>query len=110
MAIAAILREIASVGSFFASRDMSGDVSGLQKSFADGVLNKLKLIKDFGASEGAQVYEALKGCQFGESQTQRIRDAIDAMLQKHATAPTATKGAGNQGGGSSKQLLKCWWN
>ena len=110
MATASVLREIASVNTFFASRDMSGDVSGLQRSFADGLLQKLKLIKDFGASEGAQIFEALKGCQFGESQTQRIRDAIDAMLQKHATAPTETTGAVNQGGRFSKQLLKCWWH
>ena len=37
MSITAVLKEIASVERFFESRDDSGDVSGLQKSFADSV-------------------------------------------------------------------------
>ena len=111
MSITAVLKEIASVERFFESRDDSGDVSGLQKSFADSVLNKLKQIKDFGACDGAQVYAALKGAQFGATQTQRIRDSVDALLEKNAAASaSAAPSAGKQGGGGGKQLLKCWWN
>ena len=74
-------------------------------------LNKLKQIKDFGACDGAQVYAALKGAQFGATQTQRIRDSVDALLEKNAAASaSAAPSAGKQGGGGGKQLLKCWWN
>lgn len=53
---------------------------GLQKSFADSVLNKLRLVKDFGPGDGAQIHEALKDNQFGPTQTQRVKDAIDALV------------------------------
>ena len=66
MSLTAVLKEISSVANFFASRDDTGAcVAGLHKSFADSVCNKLKQLKCFGVSEGAQIHEALKGEQFG---------------------------------------------
>ena len=109
MALTHVLKEISSVSAFFVSRDGSGgDVSGLQKSFADSVLNKLKLVKDFGAGDGAQLHEALKGNQFGPTHTQRVKDAIDALVQK--TASQALIAGNPKCADVPKQLLKCWWN
>ena len=83
-------------------------MSGLQKSFADSVLNKLKLVKDFGVGDAAQLHDALKDNQFGPTHTQRVKDAIDALVQKNASqAPSAGKQKGED---VSKQFLKCWWN
>lgn len=108
MSLTAVLKEIASVSAFFASRDDTKDVGGLQKSFADSVLNKLKLVQNFGPSDGAQLHEALKQNQFGQSQTQRIKDSIDALVQKNASeAPVANNSNRVEG---PKQLLKNWWN
>ena len=68
MSLTPVLKEISNVSAFFASRVSSGgDVSGLQKSFADSVLNKLKLVKDFGVGDAAQLHDALKDNQFGNN-------------------------------------------
>ena len=61
MSLNHVLKEIYSVTAFFQSHgEAEGDASVLQKSFADGVLNKLKIVKDFGPGDGAQLHEALK--------------------------------------------------
>lgn len=108
MAVSMILKEIQSVRQFFASRD-GKDNNTLQKSFADSVLNKLKLVKDFGPGEGAMLNDALKDSPFGESQTQRIWDAVDRLLEAKAkvTAPSWSVGGSTS---ANKQFLKCWWN
>ena len=105
MALTHVLKEISSVVAFFQSRGDSGggDITSLQKTFADSTLNKLNTIKDFGTGDAAQLFEALKGDPFGESQTKRIRDSIDVMVQSVSEAPTSTSDG-------PKQLLKYWWN
>ena len=87
MSIAAVIKEIISVKTFFSNSKVSCDVVGLQRSFADGVLQKLKQLKVFNVSDGSQVYEALDGEPFGADQTERIKEAVNALLQKGASAP-----------------------
>jgi len=108
MTVLSILKEIQSVRHFFASRE-GKENNTLQKSFADSVLNKLKLVKDFGPGEGAKLNDALKGSPFGEAQTQRIWDAVDSLLEANAkmTCPSWSAGGSTS---VSKQFLKCWWN
>lgn len=90
MAFAQVIKEINSVRSFFSTRDSStgSDVATLQRSFADGVMKKLSLVQDFGPGEGAQLNELLRGNPFGDTQTQRIADAADALLEKRCNAPS----------------------
>ena len=80
MSIAVVIKEINSVTSFFGNSKIAGDVIGLQRSFADGVLNKIKQLKAFSVSDGSQVYEALAGDPFGDVQTERIKEAVNALL------------------------------
>ena len=87
MSIAAVIKKIISVTTFFSNSKISGDVVGLQRSFADGVLQKLKQLKVFSVSDGSQVYEALGGEPFGAVQTERIKEAVNALLQKGASPP-----------------------
>ena len=61
MSIAAVIKEIISVKAFFSNSKVSCDVVGLQRSFADGVLQKLKQLRVFNVSDGSHVYEALDG-------------------------------------------------
>ena len=111
MSIAAVIKEINSVTSFFGNSKIAGDVIGLQRSFADGVLNKLKQLKVFSVSDGSQVYEALAGDPFGDVQTERIKEAVNALLQKGAsTPPETTKGSSQHARCDVKQTLKHWWN
>ena len=111
MSIAAVIKEIISVKAFFSNSKVSCDVVGLQRSFADGVLQKLKQLKVFNVSDGSQVYEALDGEPFGADQTERIKEAVNALLQKGASAPPATtKGSSQHAMGDVKQTLKHWWN
>ena len=111
MSIAAVIKEIISVKAFFSNSKVSCDVVGLQRSFADGVLQKLKQLKVFNVSDGSQVYEALDGEPFGADQTERIKEAVNALLQKGASAPPATtKGSSQHARCDVKQTLKHWWN
>jgi hypothetical protein len=110
MSIASVLKEIHSVSIFFQSSASSSDVVGLQRSFADGILQKLKLLKALGPSEGSQLYEALKSEPFGAEHTTRIKEAINAMLHKNASSPPP-KTSGKAGKpDDDKQFLKHWWN
>ena len=110
MAFAQVIKEINSVRSFFSTRDSStgSDVATLQRSFADGVMKKLSLVQDFGPGEGAQLNELLRGNPFGDTQTQRIADAADALLEKRCNTPSchASKSTGEM----PRQFLKHWWN
>lgn len=107
MSLHAVIKEIASVTAFFQNRGETKDIASLQKSFTDGLLQKLKLVPNFGTSEGAQLHEALTSSMFGESQTQRIRETIDAMVQSCTTKAPAAGSAQVEG---PKQMLKHWVN
>ena len=110
MSIALVLKEIHSVSIFFQSSASPSDAVGLQRSFADGLLQKLKLLKALGPSEGSQLYEALKSEPFGAEHTTRIKEAINAMLHKNASSPPP-KTSGKAGKpDDDKQFLKHWWN
>ena len=108
MSMHAVLKEISSVTAFFRSRGSSQDQSVLQKSFADSLLQKLTIIPNFSTSDGAQLFSALAESPFGEVQTQRIKDAIDSLVQKCSSKPTAPASCGSTDG--SKQLLRHWPN
>ena len=108
MSVHVVLKEISSVTAFFHSRGDSKDQSVLQKSFADGLLNKLSMIPNFSTGDGAQLHAALLDSPFGEVQTQRIRDALDSLVQQCSSKSTAPTSAGCTDG--SKQLLRHWPN
>lgn len=107
----AVLKEISSIRSFFESRGGSAsDASALQKSFADSILNKLKLMKEFGPAEGAQINGALSDSPLGEVHTDRIVKAIDDLLAKRSSADAVASSKHAVGGGGSSQFLKHWWH
>ena len=103
------VKEINSVRAFFRSRTTSNTTSDatLQKSFTDTLLRIINNMKPFGPNEGSQLNEALKDAPYGDVQTQRIVDHIDAKMQiGHSSRATALAAQSDK----CKQFLKHWWN
>lgn len=102
-----VAREIANVRQFFKSRqgipgvNASHDVT-LQKSFADAIIVMLNATKGMQSTDAAQIMNALVESPYGETQTDRIRSHIDALVQKSCSKPVAAS--------TGKQFLKFWWN
>ena len=101
------IKEINSVRAFFRARDIMGDPqrdTALQKSFADTLIGIINGIPAFGPGEGSIFMDALKDKPYGEAQTIRIFQHIDAKMQGTRSLTGAKLKVGD------KQGLKNWWS
>ena len=57
--LTSVLKEITSVRKFFESRSSDADPTSLQHSFADAIIHKIGMMKDFGAMDAAKINETL---------------------------------------------------
>ena len=103
----AALKEITRVRNFFRARAGVGNSSqdlSLQKSFADALIGIVNGVKSFGPGEGSQLMEALHDKPYGEVQTRRLCDHIDAKMQ------SGGRSSAHRPPSANKQMLKCWWS
>ena len=106
--VAAALKEIAGVRSFFRARGEfnSANNPSLQKSFGNALIAMINGMK-MGPSEATQLIEALQHNPYGDDQTRRICDRIDSTIKQSHLAAKAPRGDESI---SSRQQLKAWWN
>ena len=104
--VAAALKEIAGVRSFFRARGevTSANDPSLQKSFGDALIAMINGMK-MGPSEATQLIESLKDNPYGDEQTRRICDHIDSTIKQSHLAAKASRGEESS---SSCQQLKAW--
>jgi hypothetical protein len=108
MSLLCVLKEINSVRKFFETRSSDSDPTALQQSFADSIIHKISLMKDFGAMDAAKLNEALSDDPVG-SQTARIKAHVEELVGNNckksmASASTHSKPQGPK----SSQFLKYW--
>ena len=111
MSITAVMKEITSVRKFFETRGNDSDPTALQQSFADSIIHKISLLKDFGAMDAAKINEALSDNPIGP-QTARIKDHVEELVGKglkQSMQSPSTKATKAQVPKSS-QFLKHWWH
>lgn len=110
MSLISVVKEITSIRKFFETRGSDSDPTALQQSFADSVIHKIGLMKDFGAMDAAKINEALSDEPVGP-QTARIRAHVEELVSKslkksmQAPSTAATKAQSPR----SSQFLKYWW-
>ena len=108
MSLLLVVKEITSVRKFFGTRSSDSDPTALQQSFADSIIHKIGLMKDFGAMDAAKLNEALADDPVGP-QTARIKahveDLVGTSLKK--SMASASKDSKPEGPKSS-QFLKYW--
>ena len=110
MSLISVVKEITSIRKFFETRGSDSDPTALQQSFADSIIHKIGLMKDFGAMDAAKINEALSDEPVGP-QTARIRAHVEELVSKslkksmQAPSTAATKAQTPK----SNQFLKYWW-
>ena len=108
MSLLLVVKEITSVRKFFGTRTSDSDPTALQQSFADSIIHKIGLMKDFGAMDAAKLNEALSDDPVGP-QTARIKAHVEELVgtSLKKSMASASKDSKPEGPKSS-QFLKYW--
>jgi hypothetical protein len=108
MSLLHVVKEITSVRKFFGTRSCDSDPTALQQSFADSIIHKIGLMKDFGAMDAAKLNEALADDPVGP-QTARIKAHVEELvgISLKKSMASASKDSKPEGPKSS-QFLKYW--
>ena len=106
MSLLHVVKEITSVRKFFGTRSCDSDPTALQQSFADSIIHKIGLMKDFGAMDAAKLNEALSDDPVGP-QTARIKAHVEELvgISLKKSMASASKDSKPEGPKSS-QFLK----